>query len=1180
MKKVITFFLILCILTINLKPAATKADVVDTSESIYEVEDSDGEKVLKITMKKGIITLIAKSSAATTSIRWETIGLTITAERVDENGASTKGYTGPELVSNAYGKGYGVLWFSAAKKSDATIGNTVTTTITFTAEQVEKALGENFDNITKDTTIYLHGIFDTYQIINGVKTIRKGANGGLRNWEDIMDAEGWGPDTLNDFEKYFNMEIEFKPAPQDNTLYYYTDDNIKIGSKELDGVFPGENVYWNNEDTEKKYNNKPYTLIGYYVTKKSSTTKIDSRYLDDGWTLDRIRSGKVRVEIGGMNVYLIYRKSPPVTGTPTPTPKVSITPTPTPRPSVTPKPTVPPVVTPVPSEPKTLPLDVPSPYGVINGDKYGSPYFTSGKGISTTESQYVYIKTKDYLLGYTIVNRTGKKAFYVPVTMNYTLEYYNATPPKNGGPKKITETVSDTQIIKVERAYSYWEITNLDYYDVSNARVNNHSLPSGGVNLTANHSFLNIPSLYTWHSNSLDSHVLAPPQCSGITLDSPNVFSSSTSSRPTVQYEDLTYYALTMTDQARVKNDYLKFGDNVVLSDTVTSKIAPSPNVTSLVHTSTITHDKALYSDKNVIDAEKNNGVYPSNGTVTYVLHPSSVNSSHSSKSYNVGVNDVTIHTPVICVPVVTADNKKWSQLINPDDGAVQIVLDPDTTLNDFNVSISNTLKHGNRLGYLSRDFSRSFIDPANISYIARKDNVLRNEVRFPFDVYMDVNNDNLKGNDKYIKAGTWLVLGRDTFRFYVPMWIQEGMYTAYFRSIAVNGVEKLSQTEKTKNADLNNYVATSTVDIEVSGRLYGLKLYDISDYPKWENVFRMGNTMKFKLFEGAIDGTTKTQFNANYAYYYPMGTKDHYGVDTGTLSRFTLPLINGSHPKYNNLGVLKTGYAVRFMLDTVGEMYGGASCIKIYPTFYYVDANGKNRKMVDLYYSEEIDGKKYNLVKVGGGIDLVNIKKGTTGNIYSRIPESELRNTAKVQGIDFTKWYNQMGVMYSYSSFRLSKEFRTYIGTKYASEISALSSFDDVKVSTGLSTLSLSKYMQRWYGTYKIPEEVHAVEAGYDVHDYLRKNGIDYKESFWLKKGYIIVNVNIVTIDKAGKERLSYANGNNYMKHGYNSMCMTEGAVLSKKDNKGVEFKFLAGDFLFYYTDKKFSDDYEGFIY
>ncbi len=1189
-KSIISYLIVISILVISNHFGNAFAGVINDSESEHVVYNSDGDTSLKLYMKDGIIKIWAYSHTASTNIRWETIGFTITADEVNPSGASAKGITGPGPVNDAFDHGHGVILFQENEKGkDVITGNTTMTPYTVSAERIEKALERNFENITANTVIRLHMIFRTYQMVNGTKVIRAGKEGGLRNWKDIMEAEYWGTDTLSDFYKYFNMEIQFKPAPsspQNNTLYYYTDDNIKMDSKALDSVLPGERVYWNNEDTERKYNNKSYSLMGYYVTEKTDNTKkMDERYTDDGWGIDRIRSGSAIVELGGMNVYLIYRRSstitPKPTGSPTPTPKVTVTPTPTPRPSVTPRPTFPPVAIPVPEAPKTLPMDVPYPYGVINGDKYSAPYFTSEKGIPTTESQYVYVKSKDYLLGYTIVNRTGKKAFSVPVTMNYTIEYYTATPPEFGGPKKITETVSDTQIIKVERAYSYWEITNLEYYNVNNARINNYSLPNGMVNLTVNVTHLNLPSLSTSHNSDINSHVLAPAQvASGITLNSSSNYSSTSSDRPIVEYEDLTYYAQTMTDQAQVKNDYLQFGESLVLSDSLSSKIAPSPNVSSFVHTTNIIHDKALYIENKVIDAEKINGVYPSTGTVTYTLHPDSVNSSYSSKTYNMSVNDVTIHTPVICVPVITADNKKWSQLINPSEDAVQIVLDPDNTLNDFDVSISNTLKHSNRLGYLSRDFSRSFIDPNFISYIARQDGIVKNEVKFPFDVYLDTYRDKNKENDKYIKAGTWIVLGRDTFHLYVPMWVQEGIYTAEFRSIAVNGTDKLSQIEGTKNADINNYVATSSAKFEISGRLYGLKIYDVSDYPKWENVFRLNKTMNFKLFEGAVDGTRKSVFNDTYAYYYPVGTKDQYGNDTGILNRFTLPLINGSHPKYNNLGALKTGYAIRFMLDTTGEMYSGANCIKITPTFYYVDSEGKNRKRVDLYYDEEINRKSYHLVKIGEGVDLVNLKSGMTGNIFSRIPESELRNTAKVLDTTYSKLYYKSNTMYAYSTFRLLNEFRTFIGTKYARDIIVLPSFDQVKEYTNLNANQLSKYQQRWYGTYKLPTDVHAVEAGYDVYEYLRKYGIDYNEDYWLKDGYIIVNFNIVTIDKSGKERLSYLNGNNYVNNGNCSMWVTEGSIIQKTDNKGVKFNFKAGDILLFYADKKYSDDYVGRIY
>jgi hypothetical protein len=222
-------------------------------------------------------------------------------------------------------------------------------------------------------------------------------------------------------------------------------------------------------------------------------------------------------------------------------------------------------------------------------------------------------------------------------------------------------------------------------------------------------------------------------------------------------------------------------------------------------------------------------------------------------------------------------------------------------------------------------------------------------------------------------------------------MWVREGVYTADFRSIAVNGTAKLDKTGVTRNSSIHDYVATSTMNFEVSGRIYGLTLYDISDYPKWENVFRKRDTMYLKYFDGAVDGTKQNGFNEAYAYYYTVGTKDQYGNNTDRLSKYTVPLVNGSHPGYKNLGILKTGYAVRFRLDTTGDMLSDLSHIKIVPTFYYVDADGNNRRQVDLYYSETINNKIFHVVKVGDEVDLINIKTGSMGNIYNRIRKQRL---------------------------------------------------------------------------------------------------------------------------------------------------------------------------------------------
>lgn len=835
---------------------------------------------------------------------------------------------------------------------------------------------------------------------------------------------------------------------------------------------------------------------------------------------------------------------------------------------------------PDPLQPIILPIDTPDPYAIIDGDKYGSQYFISREGIATTESQHVYVKTKDYLLGYRLVNKTGKLKLSVPVTMTYTLIYNTATPEEFGGPKEVTETVTDTQYISVERAYSYWEIEYLEYYTPSSATVYNYSLPNERANLVINSAYLFVPALSTRHSSNLYDHIILPRQVTeGIHLNYDTPITSDDGYRPTVNFIDLTPYALEMTEELKVKNDFIMFDGVVVMSDEISEKIAPVPYTGVMVHSNSLTHDKALFKDGLVIDALKKNGVYTSSGNVIYQKHPMSVN-AYSSKTFNIKVNDVTIHTPVICDPIIYADNDKWVQLIEPQEEAYHLVLDPDSELNDFTVRISNKLHHTPRLGYYERDFSRSFIDPENISYIAKKNGKLRNEMRLPFDVFIDINNDNKTENDELIKAGTWIILDRETYRFYVPMWVQEGIYTAEFRTIAVNGEDKLSNTENVRNTNISNYVATATRTFQISGRIYGFTVYDISDEGRWKDIFRKKDTMLIKLFEGAIDGTKRPGFNKDYAYYYTVGTKNQYGMETGRYSKYTLPLINGSHPKYKNVGAIKTGYAFRFMIDTTGEMYSSGCRIRIIPTFYHVDENGKNRQLVDIYYDEEINGKLHQLIKIGEGIDLVNLKQGQVGNPYSRIPEDELKHTAKVMDTTYSKIKNQYGFMYSYSEIRLTNQFRTFIGLDYANHITGLPSYNKVKEVTKETELSLSKYMQRWYGTYKLPTNIHVAPAGFDVYGYLKKYGIDYREDFWLKEGYIIVNFSIETINKNGNRHLSYINSSNYLNKGHCSMWVTEGAVIQKKDDKGAAFDFKAGDVILYYVNKNYKEDFIGVLY
>ncbi len=852
-------------------------------------------------------------------------------------------------------------------------------------------------------------------------------------------------------------------------------------------------------------------------------------------------------------------------------------PTPTPKPDVF----VPPNITPPPSDSHQMEFTTPVNTGVILADNRGEEKFTAVQGVPTTESLYGRVTAKDYLVGFSFIKKTGVRSYPITVRKNYNLSWMTATPVSAGGPKPVSETVTVSQTITVTRAYAYWEIQNFECYKIGSAVLRNYALPNESITINPNYSYYHPPQISVRHSSDEAYHILPPNEYNnGITLPSESITSTG-SSMPSFGGEDFTRAAWDMTGNISVKSDYLSFNGTTVMSDSIAQTIAPDINRNGVPQCETFINDNVLYKPNNIIKTTKVNGTNASSGTITYTAIATVNPTRPANPQYSIdGINKVVIHTPVVCNPSITDDNDKHSQLINPTEGCNQLILDPDPTLSDFVVSISNTGHHSYKQGYYLRDFSRSLRDP-NISYIAEDDGVLMNQVKFPFDVYMDKGVANDRTDDKFIKSHTWLTIGRTAPRFYLPMTVNEGVYTVQFRTIAVNGLPFINRTEEYANTKLTNYVATNTINVEVSGRIYGLTIYDLTDYPIWEEVFRVKNSMDFKKdFSKYTPGTGSLTYSKNRSYTYALGTNNQYGVDTGRNTKYTFPLVNGSHPYYKNMGILKTGYLVRFLLDTTGNMYSDKCKVTIKPKLYYVDKDGKNRIPVDLYYTEAINNMTKHLVKVGSSLDQINLKTVRTGDIYMGIPEAELKQTAKLRGMTFEQFTAKSSPMFNFSEIRLNWAFRTYINNSYTNIVTGYDSFDEMKAN-GIKETDLLERMQRWYGHYYIPNKVHVVEKDFDVMDYADKYGVDYSESFWKKDGYIIVNFSIETIGEDGSRRLSYINAANYRDNGNCSMWLQEGPVQTKKSSDGVEFQFYAGDFVIYYSSKSINEDYNsGAIY
>lgn len=757
---------------------------------------------------------------------------------------------------------------------------------------------------------------------------------------------------------------------------------------------------------------------------------------------------------------------------------------------------------------------------IIQADSRGNEAFDSTVGIPTSETQYVNLTTDDFLYKYKFTRYFGKKTFSKYMSCSH---WTTVTDPTTGKPKKdpvtgepLTEKAHSYDTTSVEREYSYWKVTSLAVYSIKEATIDNYSLPNESITLTPSGTY-SVPTV----SLSSDGGIVSEPS-DGYTVK-----------------------------QYQVKNDTLVVNGSTVIDGSTCEKQTSRPG--SFPSPSSIGQDD-LYQFNLLIDSEKANGVWESEASITYSPCYTYGGSADDIEIDINDVNDVTIHTPTVCYPSIT-DSKSYTQLVTPGTDCSHLVLD-----RTFYINFPTSGFHSSMKGYGQRDFAK---------YISSR------EVNFPFDVYLIDD----AGNYSYYAANTWIRLSQQYTQFYIPIWVNEtGAVGIDFRTRAINcdANDALNMEETEANTLYDNYVATSTLYAEVSGRMYGLNVYDISDYPIWQLVFRKDNSLE-------RSGT-----------YYSIGLNNQNGVQKRT--DMTLPIVNGDNPIARNMGALKTGYTTRMSLTTIGNMYHGTDSITLKPRFFYVSYDGSQREEVDLYYNGTINGKYKSVVKVGSKLDKKNVKSMTLGSPYTSVPDNEIKAKAKISGLEEKDIKAATDAVYSYGEITIPAKLSTYIGTGYA---------PSGIVPSGVSADDVTRSMQRWYFEYSLPSDVHAVSKGYDVDTYAHEhNGIDYKENFWKKDGYIVVNFDIISYETGFEKyqvgadtgegwlegadafeevtstplpRLSYINAQN-VAAGYCNMWQLEGFRSSRTDFEGNIFSFRYGDTLMYYIGQSAQSDYKSF--
>lgn len=1175
LKRLVAYFLIMVMIVFQL-PKNVLADEIITPENKY-IYDNNGNTLFVTQVKEDAsIYFYGRHNNATTGVTYHTVGFNIALKESHNKNITEDGTNYRYLARTEDGDMGSYLFPEDPNYTQDTYklkGDDVVSAIKSLLRDEGFSNREILTQLAAGVPVYFSNVFEiiyraTQQRIEGsgtYKTLEK-----MRSSVDVLGVGPWSSATYDILESYYDnvLVVKLPNYSYDVKFVDATDFEVNKTDATVLATITNAGVAEYGGDVEYELADKDNIklLVGGKVCKYTynSSQYYYSNGMKNGTNIPYYSSGAINTvhlhRFGGILYVLVDPIDAP-----------------------------PPVVSPAPEEMGTTTSTAVNYFdakasGVIDAESKGAERFSVTQGVPTTENLYCFTQGSQYLINVKFNVKTGNKVYPIKVkkTYNVTLspdDVIGATPsptPTPGAsltpsvtPEPIVDEVEVEKIVNISREYQYTEIASIDYYKIDNATITNAALPGGSVIMTP--TSYSVPTIAYTHYEGEEGHLIPPEEVElGIVLDAEDVDMEAPD-------EDFTAEVDEMIGELKVKNDKMTFGGSTVLDDTEVEKTAPEAILSSIREPAKV-NDTMMYENGLRINDTLSNSTYPTSGVLKYtrVIGFNSVR----SETLNFDIKElksVKIHTPVVCDGTLLNDNNQYVQLVNPDLSCIPLVLDENGISSDFTVSISNFGTHNSYLGYYTRNYVMNTLN--NTSYIAKDANgVLRNEVKFPFDVMIDVGNDKNMINDTLLVKDTWYAVGTiTTQRFYLPMYVETGTYTVDFRTVAINGTSRITSTQEGANLSSSSYVATDSVKVQVSGKVYGLTLYDINDMTQWKGIFRPNASSSLKIWNSSLtDGTLLSQsYNKNNQYYYTVGTNNELGDTMGRNAKFTFPLVFGSHPSQKNQGVLKAGYTWRFTLDTVGDVtMDQQSKVVITPRFYYVDKNGTNREEVDLYYSEKINGSNKKLVKIGNSVDATNLKTAKTGDVALGIPESELKKTASINSVKYTTWIAQRETMYGYFGITTNNAFKTFTNTEYAKAL-LKSSAKSALQSAGYTEDILTKYKQSYYFNYSLPSNVKAVSTGTDVSKYAKEHSITYKENFWKQDGYLIINFNITTYDKNGNVYTSYINGTNYMDNGQCCMWLLEGAQKSKTDYYGTVFNFKAGDTIMIFTDSSSENDY-----
>lgn len=211
-----------------------------------------------------------------------------------------------------------------------------------------------------------------------------------------------------------------------------------------------------------------------------------------------------------------------------------------------------------------------------------------------------------------------------------------------------------------------------------------------------------------------------------------------------------------------------------------------------------------------------------------------------------------------------------------------------------------------------------------------------KTQIRIPFDVFRA---------GKRVEGGTWMDVENGIVPVAIPVGTKEGKYTIRYRVVACNAqyVEDYDKlTEQGANLSYSNYIATDKIEVNVVGRIHNLTLGDSE---------------------------------------YKVGVRDCDGIKRGCANQ--LPYM------------MKKGENIPVSITTDGDFNSSADSIIVNTRYYYIDSNGKRRRLKAFTAEDSASGNVSGDVKISlmpGGIVLdVSCREFTGDTMKYKAKDEEM---------------------------------------------------------------------------------------------------------------------------------------------------------------------------------------------